>query len=171
MELSLSTNRQTIVGRGQLVFNHPRTMTATFTLEAYLSKRTNEGISIKKTENFLQDDLNKFVCGRVTRSDVQILRRGLVKAGGTKQLLGSLGQREVLSKIRTCELKEAPALNGRAEVIQFAGKKQKVMIQTKKMQPTFVRSGEKTNKCNQCNYASSRAAVLRIHLKKHSGEK
>ena len=114
-------------------------MTATFTLEAYLSKRTNEGISIKKTEKFLQEDLNRFVGGRVTRSDVQILRRGLVKAGGTKQLLGSFGQREVLSKPRNCGLQEAPALNGRAEVIQVAGKKQRIMIQTKKTQPTFVR--------------------------------
>ena len=32
-------------------------------------------------------------------------------------------------------------------------------------------SGEKSNKCNQCNYASSQAGVLRIHLKTHSGEK
>ena len=32
-------------------------------------------------------------------------------------------------------------------------------------------SGEKSNKCNQSNYASSRAGALRIHLKTHSGEK
>ena len=32
-------------------------------------------------------------------------------------------------------------------------------------------SGEKTNKCNQCDYASSRAGDLRQHLKTHSGEK
>ena len=29
----------------------------------------------------------------------------------------------------------------------------------------------KSNKCNQCNYASSRAGHLRQHLKTHSGEK
>ena len=29
----------------------------------------------------------------------------------------------------------------------------------------------KSNKCNQCNYASSRAGNLRKHLKTHSGEK
>ena len=29
----------------------------------------------------------------------------------------------------------------------------------------------KENKCNQCNYASSRAGDLRKHLKTHSGEK
>ena len=115
------------------------TMTATYTLEAYLTKRTNDGISIKKSESFLQEDLNKFVGGRVTRSDVQIPRRGLVKTGGTKQLLGSLSQSEVLSKLRTCERRNAPALNGRAEV---AGKKQKIFIQTKKVQPTFVRKKE-----------------------------
>ena len=32
-------------------------------------------------------------------------------------------------------------------------------------------SGEKPNKCNQCDYASSRADTLRAHLKTHSGEK
>ena len=29
----------------------------------------------------------------------------------------------------------------------------------------------KANKCNQCNYASSRAGHLRRHLKTHSGDK
>ena len=29
----------------------------------------------------------------------------------------------------------------------------------------------KSNKCNQCDYASSRAGNLRTHLKSHSGEK
>ena len=32
-------------------------------------------------------------------------------------------------------------------------------------------SGEKSNKCNQCDYASSHAGNLRQHLKTHSGEK
>ena len=32
-------------------------------------------------------------------------------------------------------------------------------------------SGEKPNKCNQCDYKSSRADVLRTHLKTHSGER
>ena len=32
-------------------------------------------------------------------------------------------------------------------------------------------SGEKANKCNQCDFASSRADHLRTHLKTHSGEK
>ena len=31
--------------------------------------------------------------------------------------------------------------------------------------------GEKSNKCNLCNYASSHTGHLRKHLKKHSGEK
>ena len=34
-----------------------------------------------------------------------------------------------------------------------------------------MHSGEKPNKCNQCNYASSRAGDLRRHLRTHSGEK
>ena len=32
-------------------------------------------------------------------------------------------------------------------------------------------SGEKSNKCNQCDYASSWANNVRTHLKTHSGEK
>ena len=32
-------------------------------------------------------------------------------------------------------------------------------------------SGEKSNKCNQCDYATSHAGTLRRHLKTHSGEK
>ena len=32
-------------------------------------------------------------------------------------------------------------------------------------------SGEKSNKCNQCDFASSRAGDLRRHLKTHIGEK
>merc|ERR1711953_1481138 len=32
-------------------------------------------------------------------------------------------------------------------------------------------SGEKPNKCNQCDYASSQAGNLRAHLKTHSGDK
>ena len=31
--------------------------------------------------------------------------------------------------------------------------------------------GENSNKCNQCDFASSYASVLRTHLKTHSGEK
>ena len=31
--------------------------------------------------------------------------------------------------------------------------------------------GEKQNKCNQCDYASSQASNLRTHFKTHSGEK
>ena len=31
-------------------------------------------------------------------------------------------------------------------------------------------TGEKPNKCNQCDYASSYASALRTHLKTHSGE-
>ena len=32
-------------------------------------------------------------------------------------------------------------------------------------------SGEKSNKCNQCEFASAQASHLRRHLKTHSGEK
>ena len=34
-----------------------------------------------------------------------------------------------------------------------------------------IHSGEKSNKCNQCDYTSSHPGHLRIHLKTHSGEK
>ena len=91
---------------------------------------------MKKSERFLQEDLNNFVGGQVTRSDVQTLRRGLMLMVSTKQLLGNIAQREVLSNLHTCERQKASALNGRAE---DAGKKQKILIQTKKVQPTFAR--------------------------------
>ena len=32
-------------------------------------------------------------------------------------------------------------------------------------------SGEKSNKCNQCDFASCYPSALRLHLKTHSGEK
>ena len=32
-------------------------------------------------------------------------------------------------------------------------------------------TGEKSNKCNQCDYASSQAGNLRTQMKKHTGEK
>ena len=35
----------------------------------------------------------------------------------------------------------------------------------------ITHSGEKTNKCNQCDFASSQARLLSQHLKTHSGEK
>ena len=34
-----------------------------------------------------------------------------------------------------------------------------------------IHSGEKSNKCNQCDYASSDVGHLKRHLKTHSGEK
>ena len=35
--------------------------------------------------------------------------------------------------------------------------------------PTASHSGEKSNKCNQCDFASSYASALRTHFKTHSG--
>ena len=37
--------------------------------------------------------------------------------------------------------------------------------------PSTSHSGEKSNKCNQCDFVSSYASALRTHLKTHSGEK
>ena len=35
----------------------------------------------------------------------------------------------------------------------------------------IMHCGEKSNKCNQCDYASSQASHLKTHLKTHTGEK
>ena len=35
----------------------------------------------------------------------------------------------------------------------------------------IIHCGYKSNKCNQCDFASSQAGNLRTHLKMHSGEK
>ena len=35
----------------------------------------------------------------------------------------------------------------------------------------IMHSGEKPNKCNQCEYESSYASALRTHLNRHSGER
>ena len=35
----------------------------------------------------------------------------------------------------------------------------------------IIHSGEKSNKCNQCDYACSDPSALRTHLKTHTGEK
>ena len=47
------------------------------------------------------------------------------------------------------------------------------LSECKKLQTEWIptHSGKKSNTCNQYDYASSRAGVLRIHLKTHSGEK
>ena len=37
--------------------------------------------------------------------------------------------------------------------------------------PTASHSGEKSNKCNQCDYVSFEASNLRRHLEMHCGEK
>ena len=45
--------------------------------------------------------------------------------------------------------------------------KDAIVIILKKMTGNIIKS----NKCNQCDYASSQAGNLRTHLKKHSGRK
>ena len=54
------------------------------------------------------------------------------------------------------------------------GTSEKKRFKEHAIQHTFStenRSGEKPNKCNQCDYASSRADTLKIHLKIHTVEK
>ena len=94
-------------------------MTTSFTFKSYLENRLANGISILKTEKWLQEDLNKFSKGKTTRSHVQNLRRQLIKMHSTKNLLGSLAQKDFLSKTRTCESKNyvtnLHARNGRSQ--------------------------------------------------------
>ena len=50
---------------------------------------------------------------------------------------------------------------------EFIGSRINVEVQLRKTN----NGGDKSNKCHQCNYASSQAGHLRTHLKTHSGEK
>ena len=94
-------------------------MAASYTLRSYLNKRLDEGTPIMRTEKFLQDDLNKYVGGRVLRSDIQILRRGLVRAHGVRKLLADKGHAAILSKVRICQSEKLHSqLDGKAELIQ-----------------------------------------------------
>ena len=55
---------------------------------------------------------------------------------------------------------------------QFGQKKQLAMDSTGSLRRNLkTHSGEKSNKCNQCDYASSQAGHLETHLEMHSGEK
>ena len=61
---------------------------------------------------------------------------------------------------------QRPAVVQRSSLLPPFRYKLKVMDQNLK-----TLSGEKPNKCNQCDFASSQAGNLRRHLKTHSGEK
>ena len=92
-------------------------MAASYTLRSYLNKRLDEGTPIMRTEKFLQDDLDlkKYVGGRVLRSDIQILRRGLIRAHGVRKLLADKGHAAILSKVRICQSEKLHSqLDGKA---------------------------------------------------------
>ena len=58
------------------------------------------------------------------------------------------------------------------ELIKIDALQKKKMEESNKFQ-TYLKaqSGENSNKCNQCDFASSEAGHLRTHLKTHNGEK
>ena len=89
--------------RDQFAIVHAPIMTTSFTFKSYLEKRLAQGVSILKTEKWLQEDLDKFSKGKSTRSHAQNLRRQLIKTQSAKNLLGSISQKDFLSKTRTCE--------------------------------------------------------------------
>ena len=81
-------------------------MTSFFTFKDYLENRVSSGVVIPKNEKSLKEDLDQFVKGNTTRSQVQNLKRQLTKFVGPKPLLRNIGQRDFLSKIRTCETRD-----------------------------------------------------------------
>ena len=101
---------------------HDRKMTSHFNFKNYLENRLASGVTIKKTEKWLQEDLDKFAKGKTTRAHVQILKQRLVKMQGAKNLLETKGQKDFLCKTRTCEstrestgyLTNLHAMNGRS---------------------------------------------------------
>ena len=96
----------------------------------------DEGTPIMRTEKFLQANLNKYVGGRVLRSDIQILRRGLVRAHLVRKLLADKGHAAILSKVRICQSEKLHSqLDGKAELIQA----EKPLEDVRKEYPTFVR--------------------------------
>ena len=96
-------------------------MTSTFNYKTYLENRVANGVTIVKTEKWLQEDMDNFAKGKITRSDVQALKRSLVKMNGAKQLLGNKGHKDFLCKIRNCEstdyVTNLHAKNGRSQEI------------------------------------------------------
>ena len=62
-------------------------MTSFFTFKDYLENRVSSGVVIPKNEKLLKEDLDQFVKGNTTRSQVQNLKRQLTKFVGPKPLL------------------------------------------------------------------------------------
>ena len=87
----------------QFEFVRDKDMTSFFTFKDYLENRVSNGIPVSKNETLLKEDLDQFVRGKTTRSQVQNLKRQLIKFEGPKPLLRNIAQRDFLSKLRTCE--------------------------------------------------------------------
>ena len=135
-------------------------MAASYTLRSYLNKRLDEGTPIMRTEKFLQDDLNKYVGGRVLRSDIQILRRGLVRAHGVRKLLADKGHAAILSKVRICQSEKLHSqLDGKAELIQA----EKPLEDVRKEYPTFVRKKSFHNLSRQGKFYRAKKLAKVLH--------
>ena len=57
------------------------------------------------------------------------------------------------------------------QILAMDNEEQEIQIVAIPPGPPITNTGEKLNKCNKCDYASSQTSHLRSHLKTHSGEK
>ena len=128
-------------------------MTSFFTFKDYLENKVSSGVVIPRNKKLLKEDLDQFVKGNTTRSQVQILKRQLTKFVGPKPLLRNIGQRDFLSKIRTCETRDyvtkLHAERGRplekiavSKNIEIASQKKSVSIEKRKGLDQISRMGK-----------------------------
>ena len=101
---------------------------AVWTFQQYLKNRLDSGIAIERNEAFLMGDIERYLGGKIQRTDAQNLKIRLTSARGVKQLLETKKQKEFLHKIRKYERKQTYL--------------EKLHVAKEKMKPTAQQSNE-----------------------------